>query len=219
MDPNGQYFVVAAEVREQVKQYVSTMLRSPQGSATINAIAASPKPVSFDSGSLPRVQNGNKIGVTNGQTVPTPGTAGQFAGVQVTLDPNNISFVAQKTGNTDFYIGLKAFAHEDQHVTDILKTPSLQQAAAAGAAGDAPSRPGAHDTEGGSAEGRALDIMGQLGAAAQGYQPDSEWDDLANSIIQQGAAQQAGTVDPQQQLNQAVQHQGCTADSSGQHCN
>lgn len=194
------------------------MLRSAQGSSTINAIAASPKPVSFGVGNLPRVQNGNKIGVTNGQTVPVPGGPGQLAGAQVTLDPNNVSFVAQKTGKSDFYIGLKAFAHEDQHVTDMLNASTFQQAAAAGAAGDAPSRPGANDTEGGTAEGRALDILGQLGAAGQTFQPDSEFDDLADQILKQGAAQQAGGPDPQQQIDQILHPKGCTADSSGQHC-
>jgi len=214
VDPTGMYFVVAAEMRQQVQQYISTMLRSPQGAATINAIAASSKPVSFGLGSLPRTQNGASISVTNGTTVPTAGShPGEVGGAQVTLDNGNISFTADKKGTTDFYMGLKAFAHEDQHVTDILGASTFQGAAAAGAAGDAPSAPVANDTTGGSAEGRALDIMGDLGAAGQNYQPDAQMDSLAGGILDQGAAIQSGNA--QQLIQQATAPSGCTSSSEG----
>ena len=215
IDPTGKYFVVAAEMRQQVQQYISTMLRSPQGAATINAIAASNRPVTFGLGSLGRTQHGNSISVTNGTTVPVAGShPGEVGGADVKLDNNNISFTAAHTnGATDFSMGLKAFAHEDQHVTDILGASTFQGAAAAGAAGDAPSAPGANDTTGGSAEGRALDIMGELGAAGQNYQPDAQMDSLAAGILDQGAAIQSGNA--QQLIQQATAPSGCTSSSEG----
>jgi len=193
VDPTGKYFVVASEMREQVKQYISTMLRSPQGAATINAIAASSKPVSYNLGSLARVQSGNNLSGTAGSTVVVPGNQpGQIGGANVTLDNNNISFISQKTGSTNFSVGLKAFAHEDQHVTDMLRANTFQGAAAAGASGDAPSRPGALDTSGGTAESRALQIMGDLGDAGQDYLPSPRWDSAAEAILQQGSLQELG---------------------------
>ena len=57
--------------------------------------------------------------------------------------------------------------------------------------------------------------MGELGAAGQVYQPDSEWGALADQILQQGAAQQAGnTLQPIRQLVTS----GCSASSEGQVC-
>ena len=130
VDLTGNYFVVAAGMREQVKEYISTMLRSPQGSATVNAIAASSKPVSFDSASLPRVKHDDTLSVSAGNAAAVPGDApGQLAGVQVKLDPNNISLISEKTGSSEFYVGLKAFAHEDQHAIDMLRAGTLQGAA------------------------------------------------------------------------------------------
>jgi len=219
IDPTGKYIVVAAAMQQQVQQYISTMLRNPQGAATINSMAGSRLPVSFDTGALPVVHNGNgTMNVTAGQTSPVPGTnsPGGLAGVGVTLDNANISTVAHATGKSDFAVGLDAFAHEDQHVTDELSAGTLQGAAAAGANGDAPTEPGAGNTTGGTAEARAEQIMGALGAAGQSYQPDPAYDADASAIIQQGAEQQSS--DAQQSVNKAVQRSGCSATSEGQTC-
>ena len=48
------------------------------------------------------------------------------------------------------------------HVVDINAAHTLQGAAAAGAAGDAPTQPGAENTAGGTAEANALGVMGEL---------------------------------------------------------
>jgi RHS repeat-associated protein len=192
VDPDGHYFVVSAAMQQQVQQYISTLLRTPQGAATVNAIASSNLPVSFGLGTLPAVSNGNgTMSITAGTTVPVPGsTPGAIGGASVTLDNANISTIANATGKSDFQTGLTAFTHEDQHVTDILGAKTLQGAAAAGAAGDAPSAPGANNTTGGTAEGRAQQIVGALGAAGQSFQPNAQYDGAAANILKQGAAQQ-----------------------------
>jgi RHS repeat-associated protein len=223
VDPTGMYFVVAPEMQAQVKQYISTMLRSPQGAAMIRAISANPKPNFFSQGTLDRHQvlGTNQVAVTNGTTTPVAGNQpGQVAGTQTTLSNSNIAFTAGfSTGPLAgdlFAVGLKAFAHEDAHVVDINAAHTLQQAAAAGAAGDAPTQPGADNTAGGTAEGRALGVMGELGDAGMSYQPNAQTDAQADAIIQ-GGMQQYGQ-DLQQQINQTVQHQGCTTTSEGQRC-
>jgi RHS repeat-associated protein len=192
VDPDGHYFVVSAAMQQQVQQYISTLLRTPQGAATVNAIASSNLPVSFGLGTLPAVNNGNgTMSITAGQTVPVPGsTPGAIGGASVTLDNSNISTIASATGKSDFQTGLTAFTHEDQHVTDILSATTFQGAAAAGAAGDAPSQPGANNTTGGTAESRAQQIVGALGGAGQSFQPNAQYDGAAATILQQGAAQQ-----------------------------
>ncbi|WP_353071992.1 RHS repeat-associated core domain-containing protein [Tunturiibacter gelidoferens] len=193
VDPDGHYFVVSAAMQQQVQQYISTLLRTPQGAATVNAIASSNLPVSFGLGTLPAVSNGNgTMSITAGTTVPVPGsTPGAIGGASVTLDNANISTIANATGKSDFQTGLTAFTHEDQHVTDILGAKTFQGAAAAGAAGDAPSAPGANNTTGGTAEGRAQQIVGALGAAGQSFQPNAQYDGAAANILKQGATQQA----------------------------
>jgi len=190
-DADGHYFVVSAQLQQQVQQYISTLLRTPQGAATVNAIASSNLPVSFGLGTLPVVSNGATTSVTAGQTVAVPGSSpGAIGGANVTLDNSNISTIANATGKSDFQTGLTAFTHEDQHVTDILGAKTFQGAAAAGAAGDAPSAPGANNTTGGTAEARAQQIVGALGGAGQSFQPNAQFDGAAAAILKQGAAQQ-----------------------------
>ncbi len=192
VDPDGHYFVVSAALQQQVQQYISTLLRTPQGAATVNAIASSNLPVSFGLGTLPSVSNGNgSTSITAGQTVVVPGsTPGAIGGANVTLDNPNISAIANATGKSDFQTGLTAFTHEDQHVTDILSSTTFQGAAAAGAAGDAPTQPGANNTTGGTAESRAQQIVGALGGAGKKFKPNAQFDGAAAAILQQGAAQQ-----------------------------
>lgn len=195
------YFVVAAEMQNQVKQYISTMLRSPQGAAMIQAIAANPKPNSFGLGQLDRhqVPGTSQVAVTNGTTAAVLGSQpGQVGGTETTLSNSNIAFTAGfSTGamaGDIFAVGLKAFAHEDAHVVDIDAAPNLQQAGIVGQAGDARTQPGAENTTGGTAEGQALGVMGELGSAGQSFQPNAQTDAQAGAIIasgmQQFAAQQ-----------------------------
>ncbi len=196
IDPTGKYFVVAAEMRQQVQNYISTMLRTPNGAASIAAIAFSNRPVnyglaspagSFNRGVLGRKnEGGGRWSITNGITSAVPGNSpGQVAGANVTLDNNNIAFTSILSGNTAFSIGLTAFAHEDNHVTDILAAPTLGAAAAAGAEGDVPS------SATGTAETRAEQMMAQLGNAGQNFQPDAGMDALAASLLQLGDAMQS----------------------------
>ena len=191
-DADGHYFVVSPAMQQQVQQYISTLLRTPQGAATINAIASSNLPVSFGLGTLPSVTNANgSMSITAGTTVPVPGgTPGAIGGANVTLDNSNISTISEAQGKSDFQVGLTAFTHEDQHVTDILGAKTFQGAAAAGAAGDAPTQPGANNTTGGTAEGRAQQIVGALGGAGKTFQPNAQYDGAAAAILKQGAAQQ-----------------------------
>lgn len=147
---------------------------------------------SFASSSLPRTQlPDNRMAVTNGQTTAIPGnTPGAIAGTTTTLDFSNISFTAGATGQTDFRTALRAFAHEDFHVLDANSASTFQGAAAALAAGDAPSHPGASDTTGGTAEARALQALVELGGAANNYTPNAATDQAANQLIAYGQLQQ-----------------------------
>jgi hypothetical protein len=196
------YFVVAAEMQAQVKQYISTMLRSPQGAAMIRAIAANPKPNSFSQGQLDRhqVPGTNQVAATNGATTVIPGNRGQMEGTETVLSNSNIAFTAGMTTGDIFAVGLKAFAHEDAHIVDMNAAPTWRQAFAAGAAGDAPTQPGAENTAGGTAENRALGVMGELGDAGQSFQPNAQTDAEADTMIasgmQQFAAQQQVELEP-----------------------
>ena len=225
VDPNGMYFVVAPEMQAQAKQYISAMLRSPKGAAMIRAISANPKPNFFSQGTLDRhqVPGTDRVAVTNGGTTPIAGNLpGQVGGTETTLSNSNIAFTAGFSRGPlagDFFgAGLQAFAHETAHVIDINAAHTLQQAAVAGKAGDAPTQPGADNTAGGTAEARALEVMDELwaGGMGKGYQPNAETDAQADAIIQGGTQQYA--QDLQQQINQTAQHQGCRANSEGQHC-
>jgi RHS repeat-associated protein len=196
VDPSGNYFVVSSDVAVQVKEYISTLVRSEAGRNLVNQIGLSPKPTLIDSGSLPRTQvSDNRALVTNGQTTAIPGnTPGAVAGTQITLDFNNIAFTAHAAGQTDFKTGLSAFAHEDFHVSDANGASTLQGAVAALAAGDAPSRPGGQDTTGGTAEARASALLSGLGGAANGYTPNPDADAQAAQIIAYGQVQQSAQL-------------------------
>jgi RHS repeat-associated protein len=198
VDPTGKYFVVAADMQRQVQHYISTMLRSPDGAMTVAKIAFSNKPVSFHLGTLPRTKHGGTISVVNGQSVPSIGAAiGQLGGVDVTLDNANIAFTAEKKKASEFFIGLKSFAHEDEHVIAMLGADTLQGAAAAGAAGDAPLG-GGDNTEGGSAEENALLMMGQLGDIGDEYRSNKTADRIAKAFLKLGQAIQ-GAPPPETQ--------------------
>ena len=192
VDPTGKFFVVAKRGRKQVQQFISTMLRTPQGRATINAIATSPLPVSVGQGKLPSVQNASgSSSITAAQAkMFVSDTPGAIGGVDVTVDKSNIKKIAKRTGQSKFATGLNAFAHETQHVTDMLSAPNSVAAAIAGAAGDKSSSPGANNTTGGTAEARAQQIVGAAGAAGQSFQPNARFDAAAAAIIDRGAAQQ-----------------------------
>jgi hypothetical protein len=106
------YFVVAAEVQDQVKQYISTALRSPEGAALVRAIASSSLPSSFAPGNLPRgpAPDGG-VNITHGTTEVVPGTSGMMAGTKTILDRVADAYQAGLTGETTFSLGLKAFLH------------------------------------------------------------------------------------------------------------
>jgi RHS repeat-associated protein len=189
VDPTGRYFVVAPEMQAQVKRYISAMLRSPHGAEIIRAISANPKPNFFTLGQLDRhpVAGTNKIAVTTAATTQIAGSQpGQLAGTQTVLSNSNIAFAAARSTGDIFAVGLKAFAHDTAHLVDINAGRTLQQSISAGIAGDAPSKPGAEDTVGGSAEARADQVMDELGDAGQTFQPDANADADAEGVIQYG---------------------------------
>jgi RHS repeat-associated protein len=186
VDIAGRYIVVAAGY-EAARQYISTAVRSPSGRALIERIAADPRPTFVSAGRLPvGVSPSGGHTFVNGTTTVIPGETGKAGGTQVLLDPVNAIVVGALTGQSIFKTGLTALTHELNHVDDANRAGSLQGAAAAGAAGDAPSRPGANDTVGGTAEARAQAINGELGNTSTAYTPDQDADGQANKIIQDG---------------------------------
>jgi RHS repeat-associated protein len=190
IDPSGKYFVVAADAQPSVKDFISTALRSPSGRALVNSIAKDSRPTFVDFGRLPRSNNPNgTASVTNGTTLPLAGTQGQMGGTQVTLDPANISFSGVANGQGVFDTGLTAFLHESRHVSDANAAPSLQAAAAAAAAGDAPTQAGANNTSGGTAEANAVAITSSLGSDASNFTPNQQTDLEAQDIINAGQRQ------------------------------
>lgn len=112
-----------------------------------------------------------------------------MGGSQVTLDPANISFSGVRNGQGIFDTGLTAFLHESTHVNDANEQPNFVQAAAAAAAGDAPSHPGANDTAGGTAEAAAHAITSELGGDASSFVPNQQTDAEAQDIINAGQRQ------------------------------
>ena len=191
IDPLGKYFVIATDQSPAAQQYISTLLRSSAGQALVQRIAADSRPTFVGSSSLPRVDAGNgKVAVTNGQTTALPGRPGQLGGTDVKLDDSNIAYTAKHTGKSEFQTGLTAFTHELNHVDDMNQAKSFQAAAGAGAAGDAPSRPGQQDTAGGTAEQRAQDIVSEVGKEGSQYTPNADTDAQAAAIIQDGLKKQ-----------------------------
>jgi RHS repeat-associated protein len=182
LDRNGRYIVPVNQATAQAtRQFISTTLRSPTGRAMIQRIAADPRATFVVQGRLPvqRTSN-NTLLVTTETVTPLPGTPGKMGGTVVTLDPANAATVAGSTKTTNFNAELT-------HVDDVNRAPSFQAAAAAGAAGDAPSQPGGSDTTGGTARANAVAINGELGADASTATPNSATDQEADAILQQGA--------------------------------
>jgi RHS repeat-associated protein len=205
IDPSGNHFVVASDVLPQVRQYISTLLRTESGRQLVMQIALSPRANSFGSGSLPRTQlAGNQVAVTNATTTVIPGnTPGAVVGTATTMDSSNISFTAGATGQTTFQTGLLAFTHEGFHVSDANSASTFQGAVAAGVAGDAPSQPGASDTTGGTAESRAEQVLMGLGSATGNYTPDAAMDQTANQLILYGQVLQNAPAAGSLQLQSA----------------
>jgi RHS repeat-associated protein len=200
IDPTGKYFVVTGSdgFRQQVQNYISSLARNETGRATVDSVAKSPKPTVIQEGTLPRTQNGNTISVTNATTQLQAGSApGGASGATITLDNSNITFVAEKRQQNPFQVGLTAFDHELNHDVAALAARTLQGAAAAAAAGDAPTAPGANNTAGGSAEATALSIVTALGEAGTDFVPDAAYASYAAGILQSGDNQ-----DYQQRVNQ-----------------
>jgi RHS repeat-associated protein len=203
IDPSGKYFVVAFDMRVAAQQWISTMLRSAEGRELVHRIAADPHPTFVSSGKLtpPHVNANGGWNITSGQTSInyqgiTHAVSSGVASTQVTLDIGNAALAGVQTHMSFFHSILKAFAHEITHVDDINKhSDTLQNAAAAGAAGDAPSTVGGTDTNGGTAEANAVKILGQVGAAADNIVPDSRTDAEAQAIIDAGIQQMTQEIE------------------------
>lgn len=167
------------------------LLRSPSGSALVRRIAADPRPTYITIGRLPFERGANGIRITKGTTSPIPGRPGQMAGTTVVLDPINAVLAgAVYTHQPVYATGLRALAHELFHVDDMNRARTFQAAAAAGVEGDAPTRPGANDTEGGTAEQRALAVLAELGLTASSYTPDAAADSESSAILRTGVEQE-----------------------------
>jgi len=87
-------------------------------------------------------------------------------------------------------MGLDAFRHETSHVVDANAAPTLQAANDANHAGDAPSQPGAHNTQGGTAEASAQEVLSQLASAANAYSPNEQTDQAASQHLGWGRVKQ-----------------------------
>ena len=158
VDPDGHYFVVGAQNQKFYQRALSAIYRRPGGRELVNALANSSRPVLLDRGELNTAQTG-QVGVSTALTVN--GEAG-VQGVHVTVGTNKDLSVGEQAAPGQ--VGpAKTTAHELEHAEAGLSQgkTSLQAGAAAMAAGDAPSSPGAQNTLGGSAQAGANAIMGQ----------------------------------------------------------
>jgi len=192
VDPTGKYFVVegSAALRQEAKQFISTLVRTPAGKAQVDAIAKDPRPTRIKEASLAVTHNANgSTSYTNGETSLIAGSPGKLGGATIQLDNSNIASVAAATNRSDFQVGLTAMSHEMSNAVAALAAPTFQGAAAAAAAGDAPSQPGANNTTGGSAEREASGIVALLGAAGTQYIPDNASEETAEGILQSGQMQ------------------------------
>jgi RHS repeat-associated protein len=216
IDPTGKYFVISSD-NEALRRNLSMMLRSSSGRAMAYSVAGDSRPTFVSTQRLPITHHADgSIGITNGTTTPIPGTIGKLGGTDVVVDPVNSAFSALLTKGNIGQSFLKAFLHELSHVSDANAARSFQGAAAAGAAGDAPARPGGTDTTGGTAESRAVNVINELGSTANQYSPDARADAEAAAMIEAG--QQQYQQDLQRQINNAIAHRGCTFSKGEQHC-
>jgi RHS repeat-associated protein len=213
VDPTGKYFVISTADPHyaEFKQAVTKMLMSPQGAKAVDQIAQSPKPVFFQSGNLGgpvRNPDGSvslRLGDTKVIETTKPSQDGSHlvgvsSGIVVTVDFGNIAAGGGQTGTT--------IGHETSHTVDALQAGDSFQAAIAGAqAGDAPSRPGANNTVGGTAEQFGQTAMSDANAASTGVSDDvlEQVGAEADAIIASGNAQcaqnqcnqQSGNTEPQ----------------------
>jgi RHS repeat-associated protein len=158
VDADGHYFVVAAQDQKFFQKTLTDLYRRPGGRELVNSLAISDRAVMLDRRSLDTANTGT-AGVTTALTLSgQSGVAGAHVTVGTGADLTAGAQMAPGQVSRDVTTG-----HELEHANDGITAGqnSLQAGAAAMAAGDAPSSPGANDTVGGTAQARAEDIMGE----------------------------------------------------------
>ncbi len=181
IDPTGNYFVVASQDRKFYQRALADLYRRPGGRELVNSLANSDRPVILDRRSLDTATTGT-AGVTTALTLSgQPGVAGAHVTVGTDADLAAGNKLAPGKVSADV-----TTAHELEHANDGITAGqnSLQAGAAAMAAGDAPSEPGANNTIGGTAQARAQDIMSE--------KPDTSKSDAGsavNDILKSGQQQ------------------------------
>ena len=158
-DADGHYFVVVNSHDQKFYQNaLRDLYRRPGGRELVKSLANSDRPVLLDRRSLDTAKTGT-AGVTNALTLSgQPGVAGARVTMGTDADLMAGSKMAPGKVSSDVTTG-----HELEHANDGITAGqnSLQAGAAAMAAGDAPSAPGANNTIGGTAQARAEAIMGE----------------------------------------------------------
>lgn len=158
IDPSGKYFVVAVQDQKFYQEALTDLYRRPGGRELVNSLAGSSRPVLLDRHSFDTAHTGH-VAVTT--PLPVSGQAGVAAvhvSVGTDVDLAAGAKLAPGKVSPDITTG-----HELEHANDALTKgqTSFAAGAAAGAAGDAPTSPGATNTIGGTAQARAEEIMGE----------------------------------------------------------
>jgi RHS repeat-associated protein len=187
VDPDGHYFVVGGQDQKFFQKALTDLYRRPGGRELVNSLANSDRPILLDRHSFDTEHTGTAGEATALTLSGQSGVAGVHVSVGTDADLAAGARMAPGQVSSDVTTG-----HELEHANDGITDGqnSLQAGAAAMAAGDAPTAPGAKNTIGGTAQARAEDIMGQktdmnkkdAGAAVQGIlqSGNQQWQNNAN---------------------------------------
>ncbi|MGB8476936.1 MAG: RHS repeat-associated core domain-containing protein [Candidatus Acidiferrum sp.] len=187
VDPDGHYFVVGAHDQRFYQKVLTDLYRRPGGRALVTSLANSDRPVLLDRQSFDTANTGTAGKATALAVSGQPGVAGVHVSVGTDADLMAGAKMAPGKVSPDVTTG-----HELEHANDGITAGqnSLQAGAAAMAAGDAPTSPGANNTVGGTAQSRAETIMGEktdmsgkeAGAAVRGIlqSGNQQWQNSAN---------------------------------------
>jgi RHS repeat-associated protein len=187
VDPDGHYFVVGAQDQKFYQRALTDLYRRPGGRELVNSLANSDRPILLDRHSFDTANTGTAGQATALTVSGQAGVAGVHVSVGTDADLMAGAKMAPGKVSQDVTTG-----HELEHANDGITAGqnSLQAGAAAMAAGDAPTSPGANNTVGGTAQSRAEGIMGEktdmsgkeAGAAVQGIlqSGNQQWQNNAN---------------------------------------
>lgn len=158
VDPDGHYFVVGAQDQKFYQKALTDLYRRPGGRQLVNSLANSDRPILLDRHSFDTANTGTAGQATALSVSGQAGVAGVHVSVGTDADLMAGGKMAPGKVSQDVTTG-----HVLEHANDGITAGqnSLQAGAAAMAAGDAPTSPGANNTVGGTAQSRAEGIMGE----------------------------------------------------------